>query len=115
VKINPADADAHFGVAQAWDPSDSAKARQALKETLDTLGPHTIVIGHSLGAALLLDLTGDRAFDKMVLLSPAPTSVDPIRAERVLVLTGQFDQPRIVTFVHTLETSGAGAQNIHIR
>jgi cytochrome c-type biogenesis protein CcmH/NrfG len=40
VKINPADPDAHFGVAQAWDPSDSAKARQALKAALDANPNH---------------------------------------------------------------------------
>ncbi len=40
VKINPADPDAHFGVAQAWDPSDSAKTRQALKAALDANPNH---------------------------------------------------------------------------
>jgi tetratricopeptide (TPR) repeat protein len=39
-KINPSDPDAHFGVAQAYDPSDSARARQALKDALDANPNH---------------------------------------------------------------------------
>jgi len=58
---------------------------------LDVLGPNTIAVGHSLGGALLLDLANDRPFGKLLLLSPAPTSIDRIRADRVLVLIGQFD------------------------
>ncbi|HET9131208.1 MAG TPA: alpha/beta fold hydrolase, partial [Terriglobia bacterium] len=68
-------------------------ARQAVQMALDTLGPDTIVIGHSLGGALLLDLASERSFGKMVLLSPAPTPVGKIRAEKMLVLTGQFELP----------------------
>jgi len=81
-------------------------ARQALKTILDTLGPDTIVIGHSLGASLLLDLASERPFGTMVLTSPAPTPVDKIRAERMLVLTGEFDLPRIQVWVPQLEISG---------
>jgi pimeloyl-ACP methyl ester carboxylesterase len=82
-------------------------ARQAVKAALDSLGPDAIVIGHSLGGALMLDLSSERSFGTMVLLSPAPTPVDTIRAERMLVLTGQFDLPRIEAFVPQLEISGA--------
>jgi pimeloyl-ACP methyl ester carboxylesterase len=81
-------------------------ARQAIKEVLDTLGPETIVIGHSLGGALLLDLASQRSYGTMVLLSPAPTPVDKIRAERMLVLTGQFELPRIQVWVPHLEITG---------
>src|SRR5262249_13778145 len=35
VKINAADADAHFGLAQAFSPSDPAKAQAALKEVFE--------------------------------------------------------------------------------
>jgi len=38
VKINPADPNAHFGLAQAFAPSDAARAEQALKAAL-TLNP----------------------------------------------------------------------------
>jgi pimeloyl-ACP methyl ester carboxylesterase len=82
-------------------------ARQAVNAVLDTLGPDTIVIGHSLGGALLLDLTSERSYGTMVLLSPAPTPVDKIRAERMLVVTGEFDLPRIQVWVPQLEISGA--------
>ena len=40
----------------------------------------------------------------MVLLSPAPTEIDLVRAERILVVTGGFDLPRIQTFIPELET-----------
>jgi tetratricopeptide (TPR) repeat protein len=41
IKIFPGDPDAHFGLAQAYAPSDSARAEQALKEAL-TLNPRHI-------------------------------------------------------------------------
>ena len=81
-------------------------ARKAVNAVLDTLGPETIVIGHSLGGALLLDLASERSYGTVVLLSPAPTPVDKIRAERMLVLTGQFELPRIQVWVPQLEISG---------
>jgi len=84
-------------------------AGQAINAALDSLGPNTIVIGHSLSGALLLDLAADRSFGTMVLLSPAPTPVDGIRASRVLVLTGRFDLPRIRSFVPRLKDAGAGS------
>jgi len=81
-------------------------ARQAVSAILDKLAPDTIVIGHSLGGALLLDLASVRSYGTMVLLSPAPTPVDKIRADRMLVLTGQFELPRIQVWVPQLEISG---------
>lgn len=41
VKINDSDPDAHFGLAQAYDPGDSTKAQQALKAALD-LNPNHV-------------------------------------------------------------------------
>ena len=81
-------------------------ARQAVNSVLETLGPDTIVIGHSLGGALLLDLASERSYGTIVLLSPAPTPVGKIRAERMLVMTGQFELPRIQVWVPQLEISG---------
>lgn len=88
-------------------------ARKAVDGVLDILGPHTSVLGHSLGAALLLDLAHDRTFDTMVLASPAPTTVDRIHANRVLVLTADYDIPRIHEFVPRLQD--AGAESIEFR
>jgi alpha/beta hydrolase family protein len=81
-------------------------ARQAVNAALDTLGPDTIVVGHSLGGALLLDLSSERSYGTMVLLSPAPTPIGRIRAEKMLVLTGQFELARIQAWVPQLEISG---------
>src|SRR5712671_1439 len=92
---------------------NAVRAREAVQSALDILGPHTIVIGHSMGGALLLDLAADTPFEQMILLSPAPTPVDRIRAERLLVLTGQFDIPRVRSFVPKLEN--AGVKNVEQR
>jgi pimeloyl-ACP methyl ester carboxylesterase len=81
-------------------------ARHAVNSILDTLGPDSIVIGHSLGGALLLDLASERSYGTMVLLSPAPTPVDKIRAKRMLVVTGQYELPRIQVWVPQLEITG---------
>jgi len=82
-------------------------ARQAVNRALDALGPGTIAIGHSLGGAALLDLASSRSFGTLVLLSPAPTPVETIHADRLLVLTGQFELPRVQSFVPQLEISGS--------
>jgi heme/copper-type cytochrome/quinol oxidase subunit 4 len=84
-------------------------ARQAVSAALNVLGPGTAVIGHSLGGALLLDLANDRPFGSMVLLSPAPTEIDRIHADRLLVVTGQFDLPRIPAFVPQIEDAVTGS------
>jgi pimeloyl-ACP methyl ester carboxylesterase len=81
-------------------------ARQVVNAVLNTLGPETIVIGHSLGGALLLDLASERSYGTMVLLSPAPTPVGKIQAKRMLVMTGRFELPRIQMWVPQLEISG---------
>ena len=81
-------------------------ARRAVNSILDTLGPDAIVIGHSLGGALLLDLASERTYGTLVLLSPTPTPVDRVRAKRMLVVTGQFELPRIQVWVPQLEITG---------
>jgi hypothetical protein len=77
-------------------------AIRAVDSVLHQLGPETMVIGHSLGGTLLLDIANDRTFSKMVLLSPAPTAIERIHSDHVLVLTGQFDLPPILQFVPQL-------------
>jgi pimeloyl-ACP methyl ester carboxylesterase len=82
---------------------EASLAQHAVLNTLEHLGDSTIVLGHSLGAGLLLDLAVDRHFKTMVLLSPPPTPVPRIRADRILVVTGRWDMPRINSFVPVLE------------
>ena len=91
---------------------EAARARRAIEEVLKQLGNDMTVIGHSLGAALLLDLANDHDFSSMVLLSPPPTPINRIRADRVLVITGEYDMPRINAFVPELEAGGAGSVDI---
>jgi pimeloyl-ACP methyl ester carboxylesterase/heme/copper-type cytochrome/quinol oxidase subunit 4 len=75
------------------------RAQQAIRNAKNYLGNNTIVLGHSLGAGLLLDLSATETFSTMVLLAPPPLSVAEIRADRVLIATGEIDIPRIRGFV----------------
>jgi pimeloyl-ACP methyl ester carboxylesterase len=74
-------------------------AEQAIRATMASLGEDTIVLGHSLGAGLLLDLAASRHFSTMVLLAPPPVAIDEIQADHVLIATGAIDLPRILSFV----------------
>ncbi|HEX4998666.1 MAG TPA: alpha/beta fold hydrolase [Terriglobia bacterium] len=95
-------------------PFNGIVARNAVAAVLDTLTEPVIVAGHSMGAALLLDLANERDFSNMVLLSPAPTPVNRIRAQRALIIAGQFDIPRIRAFASELETAGEGEVRVQI-
>lgn len=68
---------------------------RAIGRTLDSLPDETVVIGHSLGAALAADLAIRRPIPAAILLSPPPIPLAPLRIGRVLVVTGRFDAPRI--------------------
>lgn len=85
---------------------EASFAQRAVRNSLEHFGAGTIAVGHSLGAGLLLDLAADRRFNTMVLLSPPPTPIDTIHAERVLVVTGSWDMPRINSFIPVLESAG---------
>src|SRR5437870_8419725 len=74
-------------------------AEQAISKAKAFLGEKTIVLGHSLGAGLLLDLAANEPFSTMVLLSPPPLAIAEIHADRVLIATGKIDIPRIRGFV----------------
>jgi len=74
-------------------------AQRAISNAKRHLGEKTFVVGHSMGAGLLLDLAETEQFSTMVLLSPPPLSVAEIHAERVLIATDRMDIPRIRRFV----------------
>ena len=82
---------------------NAVAAQTAVSSALDYLGPNITVVGHSLGAGLLLDLATQRPFQTMVLLSPPPTPIDRIQVNRMLVVTGDWDMPRINAFIPSLE------------
>ena len=86
------------GHGESRAPFHALRARDAVEQVLDHLGPDTAVVGHSLGGALLLDIAADRRIPAMVLFSPAPTPVESIQSDRILVLIGQFDPGAIRTF-----------------
>jgi len=74
-------------------------AQQAINNAKVFLGEKTIVLGHSLGAGLVLDLAATEQFSTIILLSPPPISIAELHADRVLIATGDIDIPRIRTFV----------------
>jgi pimeloyl-ACP methyl ester carboxylesterase len=77
----------------------TALAQHAISKVMAEIGEDTIVLGHSLGAGLLLDLAEDRHFSTMVLLAPPPMGISRIQADRTLIATGDQDVPRIRSFV----------------
>ena len=84
-------------------------AEQAIRNAYESLGPGTAVLGHSLGAGLLLDLAASTQFSTVVLLSPPPISISEIHADRVLIATGEFDIPRIRSFAPVATDIGGPA------
>jgi pimeloyl-ACP methyl ester carboxylesterase len=77
-------------------------AERAMQNVLTEIGEDSIVLGHSLGAGLLLDLSATHHFSTMVLLSPAPTYVPKIQSDKTLIVTGRFDLPKIRVSVPSL-------------
>lgn len=84
------------------------RARAAVESVMDRLGPGTTVLGHSLGAGLLLDIAQDREVGNLVLFSPAPIPLDRIRSPRILIFEGQFDPGRIQIFAPRIEAAATG-------
>jgi pimeloyl-ACP methyl ester carboxylesterase len=73
-------------------------AEQTIRNARTHLGDIDIVLGHSLGAGLLLDLAETERFSTLVLLSPPPLPISEIHADHVLIATGAIDIPRIRSF-----------------
>lgn len=86
---------------------DASFAEQAIGNVFAHLGEDTLVLGHSLGAGLLLDLAEDRHFSKMILLSPPPVPVSRIQADRVLLVSGALDVARIRAFAPIVADIGS--------
>jgi len=101
------------GHGESSAPFNALQARDTVAQVLDQLGPETLVLGHSLGGAILLDVTGDRHVNSMVLFSPAPVPIDKILADRVLLFEGEFDPGRIRAFVPTIQGAAQGNVEYH--
>jgi len=93
-------------------PFTAFSARDAVEQVLNVLGPETVALGHSLGGALLLDIANDRPVPKLILFSPAPIPLEPVRADRILVLEGQFDPGHMRAFASQIR---AAAPNVEVR
>jgi pimeloyl-ACP methyl ester carboxylesterase len=74
-------------------------AEQAIHNAYAFVGKDAAVLGHSLGAGLLMDLAATEQFATMILLSPPPVEISQIHANRVLIATGDIDVPRIRAFL----------------
>jgi pimeloyl-ACP methyl ester carboxylesterase len=87
------------GHGDSREPFRADLAQQAILNARNYLGDNVIVLGHSMGASMLLDLAVANHFSTMVLLSPPPLSISEIHADRILIATGALDIPRIRAFV----------------
>jgi pimeloyl-ACP methyl ester carboxylesterase len=85
---------------------EAGLARETLRRVVAEVRPD-IVLGHSMGAGLLLDLSVDQHFPTMVLLSAPPTPIPQIQADRVLVVTGAYDLGRIRQFAPIMNDLGS--------
>jgi pimeloyl-ACP methyl ester carboxylesterase len=111
--ISAALADADFDVYSIDLPGhgdstagfDANVAREVVRQAVAEINP-SIVVGHSLGAGLLLDVADDQRFSTMVLLSPPPVPIRDIQADRVLLITGAYDVGRIRAFAPILKDVG---------
>jgi dienelactone hydrolase len=101
------------GHGRSTAPFNAVQARQAVAQVLDQLGPATLVLGHSLGGGLLLDVTSDHPVKSMVLFSPAPVPIDKIMANRILLFEGEFDPGRIRAFVPQIQAAAQGTVEYH--
>jgi len=88
-------------------------ADDVVAQILTQLGPDTNVLGHSFGGALLLDVAASRHVRKMVLFSPAPTTVDQIRADSILLFQGQLDLSAVRRFTPDLNSILEGRVEFH--
>ncbi len=73
----------------------SAAALGVVEQLTRSLGADTILVGHSMGGGFLLEHAAGRDAGTLVLFSPAPVPIDVVRADRVLIVSGRFDSPRI--------------------
>lgn len=87
---------------------DSLRVVEALLDMLEGDSGNLIVVGHSMGGALLTDLAPVRAFRTMILLSPAPIPLADFSTERFLVVTGALEAPRINRYIPSLMEAATG-------
>ena len=76
-------------------------AANVIEQTVVLVKPD-ITIGHSMGAALLIDLAHRVKFGKLVLVSPVPTVVGDLHFENTLVTTETWDIPAVNAFAPML-------------
>jgi hypothetical protein len=77
-------------------------ARKTLEQAVSLLNPD-IAVGHSMGAALLIDLAHEVKFRTLVLISPVPTQVNGLQFENTLATTERWDIPVVNEFAPQLE------------
>jgi pimeloyl-ACP methyl ester carboxylesterase len=97
------------GHGESPAPFNAIAGQQVVEQVFDRLGPQTIVVGHSFGGGLLLDMANDRPVTQMVLFSPAPVPLQKVQAERVLVFEGQFDPPAFGVFGSQIPSAVTGS------
>jgi len=101
------------GHGESEAPFNALQARNAVAQILEQLGPETLVLGHSLGGAILLDIAADREVKGMALFSPAPTPIGKILASRILLFEGEFDPERLRAFAPEIQEAAEGTVELH--
>jgi pimeloyl-ACP methyl ester carboxylesterase len=96
------------GHGSSTEHFNAVEASDVVRQILTRLGPDTNVLGHSFGGALLLDITSSLPVKSMVLFSPAPTKVDQVLADRVLLFQGQLDLAEVRRFTPDLNMTLEG-------
>jgi pimeloyl-ACP methyl ester carboxylesterase len=77
-------------------------AAKAVEQSVSLLNPD-IAVGHSMGAALLIDVAHEVSFGALVLISPAPTQVNGLQFDHTLATAERWDIPAVNTFIPQLE------------
>ena len=98
----------HGDSSAPFNYSDSRRVVDTLLDWIEPGPGNLIVVGHSMGGALLTDLASARGFRTMLLLSPAPIPLTEFSTERFLIVTGALEAPRINQFIPSLIDAAAG-------
>lgn len=75
---------------------------RVVEQLLGTLGDVDVVVGHSMGGAVLTEVANRIPFPTMVLYSPAPMTLEQVHVERLLVVSGGLEAPQINTYIPRL-------------
>jgi hypothetical protein len=101
------------GHGSSTEPFNAVAAEEVVRQVFHRLGPGTNVLGHSLGAALALDLAHEEPIDNLVLFSPAPIPVETVLSPRILLFQGEEDLQPVRAFTPELRAKAGPSMEFH--